>query len=182
MSFINVPANGTATGGPRERRTQGEGEWLWTLLTRPSMPCDASHTEPPVPRRLYDPEVDGEGHQVRTDNNFDLAAAASRGGPTRSGVATALGCGPESVDLSEGSQCLTRPPVALPQPTEGTSISLTDKDVEVFTGVLVVRKAAAGGGMILEGDPTEWLTRAYGKLRERRISPDRWVLALSPRL
>jgi hypothetical protein len=59
---------------------------------------------------------------------------------------------------------------------------LTDKDVEVFTGVLIVRTAATGGGMILEGDPTEWLTRAYSRLRERRISPDRWVLALSPRL
>ncbi len=33
----------------------------------------------------------------------------------------------------------------------------TDKDIEMFTGVLVVRKAAAGGGMILEGDPAEWL-------------------------
>jgi hypothetical protein len=57
---------------------------------------------------------------------------------------------------------------------------LTDKDIPEFTGVLVVRQAAAGGGMILEGDPTEWLARAYIKLRERRISPDRWVLA--PRL
>jgi len=37
---------------------------------------------------------------------------------------------------------------------------LTDKDVEVFTGVLIVRTAATSGGMILEGDPTEWLTRA----------------------
>jgi hypothetical protein len=78
--------------------------------------------------------------------------------------------------LSEGARSLTRPSFTLRQPTEGTSISLTDKDVEVFTGVLVMLKAAAGGGMILEGDPTEWLTKAYGKLRERRISPDRWVL------
>ena len=95
---------------------------------------------PPAQRRLYDPEVDGAGHQVRTDNDFDPAAAA-RGALTRAGVAAALGYGPESVDLSEGAQSLTRPPIALRQPTEGTSISLTDKDV--FTGVLVVRNPGA---------------------------------------
>jgi hypothetical protein len=46
-------------------------------------------------------------------------------------------------------------------------------------GPLVVRKAAAGGGMILDGDPAEWLARVPDKLRERHISPDQWVLALS---
>jgi hypothetical protein len=35
-----------------------------------------------------------------------------------------------------------------------------------FTGVLVVRKAATGSGMILEGDPAERLARTYDKLRE----------------
>jgi hypothetical protein len=147
------------------------------------MPQGDSRDEPRVPRRLYDPEMDGAGQQVRTDNDFDPAAAA-RGSPTRAGVAAALGYCPASVDLSAGTgpRSLARPSFALRQPTEGTSLSLTDRDVEEFTGVLVVRRAAAGVGMILEGDPTEWLTRAYGKLRERRISPDRWVLALSPRL
>jgi hypothetical protein len=43
----------------------------------------------------------------------------------------------------------------------------------MFTGVLAVRQAACGGGVILEGDPTEWLTKAYDKLRELRISSDR---------
>jgi hypothetical protein len=180
VSFINVQADGTAAS-LRERRAPGEGARRWTLLTRQNMQQGDSRAEPRVPRRLYDPEMDGAGHQVRTDNDFDPAAAA-RGSPTRAGVAAALGYGPESVDLSEGTRSLARPSIALRQPTEGTSISLTERDVEEFTGVLVVRQAAAGGGMILEGDPTEWLTRAYGKLRERRISPDRWVLALSPRL
>ena len=180
VSFIDVQTDGTAAGGPR---AHGEGARRWTLLSRQSLAQDASRAGPPVPRRLYDPEVDGAGHQVRTDNDFDPAAAA-RGGPTRAGVAAALGYGPASEDLSEGTgtRSLARPSFALRQPTEGTSISLTDKDVEVFTGVLIVRTAATGGGMILEGDPTEWLTRAYSRLRERRISPDRWVLALSPRL
>ena len=180
VSFIGVHADGTAAGGPR---AHGEGARGWTLLSRQSLAQDASRAGPPVPRRLYDPEVDGAGQQVRTDNDFDPAAAA-RGGPTRAGVAAAMGYGPASEDLSEGTgtRSLARPSFALRQPTEGTSISLTDKDVEVFTGVLIVRTAATGGGMILEGDPTEWLTRAYSRLRERRISPDRWVLALSPRL
>jgi hypothetical protein len=46
-------------------------------------------------------------------------------------------------------------------------------------GLLVVRKAAAGGGMILDGDPAEWLSRVPDKLRERHVSPDQWVLSLS---
>jgi hypothetical protein len=41
-----------------------------------------------------------------------------------------------------------------------------------------VRKAAAGGGMILDGDPAEWLAGVPDKLLERHISPDPWVLAL----
>ncbi len=181
VSFIDVPADGTATGGSQEqRRTSGEGQTRWTLLTRQAL-TGASHAEPPVLRRLYDPEVDGAGHQVRVDNNFDPAAAA-RGGPTRAGVAAALGYGPESVDLSDGVQSTVRHPTAFRPPTEGTSVSLTDKDVPMFTGSLVVRKAATGGGMVLDGDPTEWLAAVYDKLRERRISPDRWVLALSTRL
>ena len=46
-------------------------------------------------------------------------------------------------------------------------------------GLLVVRKAPAGGGMILDGDPAEWLARVPDRLRERHLSPDHWVLALS---
>ena len=143
VSFINAQADGTAAGGPR---AHGEGARRWTLLSRQSLAQDASRAGPPVPRRLYDPEVDGAGQHVRTDNDFN-PAAATRGGPTRAGVAAALGYGPASVDLSvgTGTQSLARPSSALRQPPEGTSISLTDKDVEVFTGVLVVRKAAAWG-------------------------------------
>lgn len=134
-------------------------------------------------RQLYDPEVDGTGHQVRVDNNFD-PAAAEKGRSTRAGVVAAFGYGPESVDLSEEVR-FVRPAVGLRQPTEGVSIvsmSLTEKEVEMFTGVLIVHKAAGGGGVILEGDPTELLTKAYDKLRERLISSDRWVLALAARL
>ncbi len=80
-SFINAQADGTAAGGPR---AHGEGARGWTLLSRQSMQQDASRAGPPVPRRLYDPEVDGVGRQVRTNTDFDPAAAA-RGGPTRGG-------------------------------------------------------------------------------------------------
>jgi hypothetical protein len=45
-----------------------------------------------------------------------------------------------------------------------------------------VRQAANGGCVILEGDPTEWLTKAYNKLRECRISSYRWVLTLAGHL
>ena len=90
VSFIRAQADGTAAGGPR---AHGEVARRWTLLSRESMPQDASRAGPPVPRRLYDPEVDGAGQRVRTDNDFDPVAAA-RGGPTRAGVAAALGYGP----------------------------------------------------------------------------------------
>jgi hypothetical protein len=70
VSFINVQTDGTATG-LRERGAPGEGVRRWTLLTRPSMPQGDSSGEPRVPRRLYDPEMDGAGQQVRTDNDFD---------------------------------------------------------------------------------------------------------------
>ncbi len=92
------------------------------------------------------------------DNNFD-PASAERGRPSRAPVAAALGYCPESVDLSEEVRSTARPPVDLCQPTEGASISLSDKDIEMFTGVLVGRKVAAGGGMILEGDPSKWLAK-----------------------
>ncbi len=113
VSFINAQADGTAAGGPR---AHGEGARGWTLLSRQSMQQDASRAGPPVPRCLYDPEVDDVGRQVRNDNDFDQAAAA-RGGPTRAGVAAALGYGPVSEDLSEGTgtRSLARPSFALRQ-------------------------------------------------------------------
>jgi hypothetical protein len=54
VSFIRAQADGPATGGPR---AHGEVARRWTLLSRESMQQDASRAGPPVPRRLYDPEV-----------------------------------------------------------------------------------------------------------------------------
>jgi hypothetical protein len=112
---------------------------------------DARGAEPPVPRHLYNPEEDGASRARRQQLREGQAVAGRSGGHVgiRSGV----------VCLSEEVRSTTRPPVALCQPTEGASISLSDKDIEMFTGVLVVRKAAAGCSMILEGNPAEWLAR-----------------------
>ncbi len=64
------------------------------------MACLLQSTEPTVVRhRLYDPEVDGTGYQVRVNIHFDPATAVA-GRPTRAGVIVSLGYGPESVDLS----------------------------------------------------------------------------------
>ena len=60
VSFINVQADGTATC-LHERRAPGEGARRWALLTRLSLPQGGSRAEPRVPRRLYDPELDGAG-------------------------------------------------------------------------------------------------------------------------
>ena len=71
----SVPLSDTAGLEARERRAAcgGEGERgnLWSLLSRQPMAGRSQSTEPPVERRLYDPEVDGTGYQVRVDNHFD---------------------------------------------------------------------------------------------------------------
>ena len=157
-----------------EPLARGEGERKWTLSFGNLWPV--THEAPSRPSCSTFTTLRRMTHQGRADNNFE------RGRPSRAGVADTFGYSPGSVGLSEEVRSTARPPVALCQPTESASISLSDKDIEMFTGVLVVRKAAAGGGMILEGDPAEWIARAYDKLRDRRISPDRLVLALSTRL
>ena len=177
-------AAASAAGGQRVagrgEGTQGGQDNRWSILSRPPVTGPSQSTAPSGALRLYDPDIDGTGFQVRASNNFDPAAAAA-GRPTRAGMIAALGYGPESIDQSEGVRSV-RPTSGLRQPAEGVSLSLTEKDVEEFTGVLVVRQAADGGGIVLDGDPTEWLTKVYDKLRERRISPARWVLALAARL
>ncbi len=175
VSRQDLPPPRQASGAARTRR----GRAALTLSCGNLWPV--KHESPSLPSRATSATLRRMTHQGRANNNFD-PAAAERGRPSRAGVAAALGYCPESVDLSEEVRSTARPPVALCQPTEGASISLSDKDICMFTGVLVVRKAAAGGGMILEDDPAEWLGRAYDKLRERHISPDRRVMSLSTRL
>jgi hypothetical protein len=82
-----VPLSDTAGLEARERRVAGGGEGervnLWSLLSRQPMAGRSQSTEPPVERRLYDPEVDCTGYQVRVDNHFDrqLPWRAGRLGP-----------------------------------------------------------------------------------------------------
>ena len=148
----------------------------WRILSRPGQ--GASHSEE-RPRRLYDPDVDGDGREVRESNNFDPATLGRR--PSRQEVARILGYGPSSDVLSSGGVSIPPPPGALRQPAEGTALELTANDIGEFTGVLKVRKGSDGGS-IIEGEPTEWLTTAVERLRGRRIHVSRWVTALMPRL
>jgi hypothetical protein len=83
---------------------------------------------------LYDPDVDGDGREVRESNNFDPATLGRR--PSRQEVARILGYGPSSDVLSSGGVSIPPPPGALRQPAEGTALELTANDIGEFTGVL----------------------------------------------
>jgi hypothetical protein len=146
----------------------------WRILSRPVLPRSEEG-----PRRLYNPEVDGDGREVRESNNFDPATLGRH--PSRHEVARILGYGPSSDVLSSGGVSVPPPPGALRQPAEGTALELTASDISEFTGVLKVRKGSDGGS-IIEGEPTEWLTTAVERLRGRRIHVSRWVTALMQRL
>ena len=111
---------------------------------------DARGTERPVPRHPYNPE-EGDAsrsrrQQLRPGSSRERQAVAGRSGG--------------SVGVRSGVGRLVRRSAVL----HGASISLSDKDIEMFTGVLVVRKVAAGSGMILEGDPAELLARGVGQV------------------
>ena len=43
-------------------------------------------------------------------------------------------------------------------------------------------KTRQGGGCVISGNPIDWLSLAAERLRERRISPAKWVAAVMPRL
>jgi hypothetical protein len=169
MLFL-MTSNDTA----RQGQATEERADRWRILSRPGRPRSEEG-----PRRLYDPDVDGDGREVRERNNFDPATLGRR--PSRQEVARILGYGPSSDVLSSGGVSIPPTPGALRQPAEGTALDLTASDIGEFTGVLKVRKGSDGGS-IIEGEPTEWLTTAVERLRGRRIHVSRWVTALMPRL
>jgi hypothetical protein len=171
MTFL-----GTSSDAARPAQATEERADRWRILSRPGQGTSRSEERP---RRLYDPDTDGNGRDVREGNNFDPATLGRH--PSRQGVARVLGYGPPSDVLSSDGVSLPPPPGTLRQPAEGTALELTANDIEVFTGVLKVRKGSDGGS-IIEGDPTEWLTTAVERLRGRRIHVRRWVTALMPRL
>ena len=160
------------TSGDAARQAQATEECAdrWRILSRSDRPRSEEG-----PRRLYDPDVDGNGREVRESNNCDPATLGRH--PSRHEVARILGYGPSSDVLSSGGVSVPPPP-ALRQPAEGTALELTASDIGEFTGVLKVRKGSDGGS-IIEGEPTEWLTTAVERLRGRRIHVSRWVTALA---
>jgi len=170
MPFLMTTSNDTA----RQAQATEERADRWRILSRSDRPRSEEG-----PRRLYDPDVDGNGREVRESNNFDPATLGRR--PSRHEVARILGYGPPSDVLSSGGVSIRPPPGALRQPAEGTALELTASDIGEFTGVLKVRKGSDGGS-IIEGEPTEWLATAVERLRGRRIHVSRWVTALMPRL
>ena len=167
-----------AASGPSQSGVLPGG---WRLLTRASVQGSIDAPPRDVDRALYDPESGGNGRQVREGNDF--RPGASGGHPSRAGVAAAMGYGPasESVEPSEGGLS-RRFPSGMRPPNEGTALSISDKELELFTGIIEIQQDKAGGGCIVSGNPIDWLSLAAEKLRERRISPSRWVSALMPRL
>jgi hypothetical protein len=151
----------------------------WRLLTRASVQGSVDALPGGVGRALYDPESDGNGRQVREGNDF--RPGASGGHPSRAGVAAAMGYGPESIEPSEGGLS-RRFPTGMRPPNEGTALSISDKELELFTGIIEIQQDRAGGGCVISGNPIDWLSLAAERLRERRISPAKWVAAVMPRL
>ena len=172
-------AEGRAEGADLGPSQSGVLPGGWRLLTRASMQGSVDAPPRDVGRDLYDPESDGDGRQVREGNDF--RPGASGGHPSRAGVAAAMGYGPESVEPSEGGLS-RRFPTGMRPPNEGTALSISDKELELFTGIIEIQQDKAGGGCFISGNPIDWLSLAAEKLRERRISPSRWVSALMPRL
>jgi len=174
--YTSMPFLMTSNDAAWQAQATEERPDRWRILSRPGR--GASRSEE-APRRLYDPDVDGDGREVRESDNFDPATLGRR--PSRQEVARILGYGPSSDVLSSGGVSIPPPHGALRQPAEGTALELTANDIGEFTGVLKVRKGSDGGS-IIEGEPTEWLTTAVERLRGRRIHVSRWVTALMPRL
>ena len=92
-----------------------------------------------------------------------------------------MGYGPESIEPSEGGLS-RRFPTGMRPPNEGTALSISDKELELFTGIIEIQQDKAGGGCVISGNPIDWLSLAAERLRERRISPAKWVAAVMPRL
>jgi len=172
--YTSMPFLMTSNDAARQAQATEERADRWRILSRPGRPRSEEG-----PRRLYDPDVDGDGREVWESNNFDPATLGRR--PSRHEVARILGYGPSSDVLSSGGVSIPTPPGTLRQPAEGTALELTASDIGEFTGVLKVRKGSDGGS-IIEGEPTEWFTTAVERLRGRRIHVSRWVTALMPRL
>jgi hypothetical protein len=142
-AYTSMPFLMTSGDAAQQAQATEERADRWRILSRPDRPRSEE-----APRRLYNPDVDGDGREVRESNNFDLATLGRH--QSRHEVARILGYGPSSDVLSSGGVSVLPPP-ALRQPAEGTALELTANDISEFTGVLKVRKGSDGGS-IIEGE------------------------------
>ncbi len=83
--YTSMPFLMTSGDAAQQAQTTEERADRWRILSRPVRPRGEEG-----PRRLYDPDVDGDGREVRESNNFDPATLGPR--PSRHEVARILGC------------------------------------------------------------------------------------------
>ena len=118
--YTSMPFLMTSNDNALQAQATGERAGRWRILSRPGQGASRSEERP---RRLYDPDVDGDGREVQESNNFDPATLGRH--PSRQEVARILGYGPSSDVLSSGGVSIPPPPGALRQPAEGTALELT---------------------------------------------------------
>jgi len=118
--YTSMPFLRTSNDAARQAQATEERAGRWRFLSRPGQGASRSEERP---RRLYDPDVDGDGREVQESNNFDPATLGRH--PSRQEVARILGYGPSSDVLSSGGVSIPPPPGALRQPAEGTALELT---------------------------------------------------------
>ena len=119
-AYTAMPFLGISNDATLQAQATGERAGRWRILSRPGQGASRSEERP---RRLYDPDADGDGREVRESNNFDPATLGRH--PSRQEVARILGYGPSSDVLSSGGVSIPPPPGALRQPAEGTALELT---------------------------------------------------------
>ena len=84
-----------------------------------------------------------------------------------------MGYGPESIEPSEGGLS-RRFPTGMRPPNEGTALSISDKELELFTGIIEVQQDKAGGGaassQAIPSTGYPWQLRGCGSDGSRRRS------------
>ena len=141
------------------RRTHERG---LRLLTR--VPEDPNYErDNPALRARMDPQLEGQRL-------------------SRARVAEVMGYGPSSAPSDAAPSSRPVATVALRAPEEGKSLSLSDKEITKFTGIVEIVADQTTGVFTISGNPIDWLSIAIDRLRERRIAPSHWVAAVMPQL
>ena len=101
---------------------------------------------------------------------------------SRARVAEVMGYGPSSAPSDAAPSSRPVATVALRAPEEGKSLSLSDKEITKFPGIVEIVADQTTGVFTISGNPIDWLSIAIDRLRERRIAPSHWVAAVMPQL